>query len=259
MNNRYNHVYLSPHLDDAILSCGSLINKQKRHKESVLIITIFAGIPQKDYKLSRSISKFIKESGSRSSTDFCRTRIKEDIDAIKLLNISFKHLNFLDAIYRKNLLGDFFYANFSKIFSIYADKSDIVKESIYRVIKGDLKETSIIYCPISIGKHIDHIITRQVGNLLESQGQNILFYEDIYTLDYNVNLYLRRYERDLIKYNKYSVSNNDLIMHERAINCYKTQIKGLIRGTKMSVKGMVRKLNHKLYKNQLPYINLWHY
>jgi len=47
MNNRYNHVYLSPHLDDAILSCGSLINKQKRHKESVLIITMINSLEKK--------------------------------------------------------------------------------------------------------------------------------------------------------------------------------------------------------------------
>ena len=36
------HVYLSPHLDDAVLSCGGAIHRAGAAGEAVLVITVFA-------------------------------------------------------------------------------------------------------------------------------------------------------------------------------------------------------------------------
>ncbi|MFN2182380.1 MAG: PIG-L family deacetylase, partial [Anaerolineae bacterium] len=37
------HVYLSPHLDDAVMSCGGTIHRQTSRGDQVLAITIFSG------------------------------------------------------------------------------------------------------------------------------------------------------------------------------------------------------------------------
>ena len=42
---KYKHIYLSPHYDDAALSCGGSIHKQTRQQEPVAVITVFAGTP----------------------------------------------------------------------------------------------------------------------------------------------------------------------------------------------------------------------
>jgi enoyl reductase-like protein len=43
------HIYISPHLDDAALSCGGLIANQIARGESVQAINIFAGIPNLEH------------------------------------------------------------------------------------------------------------------------------------------------------------------------------------------------------------------
>ena len=52
MTDFYPHVYLSPHLDDAVLSCGGLIHRQVVAGQRPLVVTIFAGTPPVDVELS---------------------------------------------------------------------------------------------------------------------------------------------------------------------------------------------------------------
>src|SRR4030042_1739567 len=37
------HVYLAPHLDDAVFSCGGLIARQTANDEAVTVVTVCAG------------------------------------------------------------------------------------------------------------------------------------------------------------------------------------------------------------------------
>ncbi len=257
MNNQYDYIYLSPHLDDAVLSCGSMISKQKRQNKKILIITIFAGVPKKNYKLLQSISGIIKDCGHKSCIDFCRDRINEDINAAKLLNIDFKHLNFFDAIYRKDSSSRFIYKNLSRIFNARPSRADNIKEFVWKIINRNINKTSIIYCPLSTGGHVDHVIVRQIGNLLRSQKRNILFYKDICASHSGIGLYSKNYKFISTRCSKYTVSDHDMVMHQKAINCYKTQINGLIKSTNMSIEDMVKKINHSSLKGKFSYINLW--
>ncbi|SUO62319.1 N-acetylglucosaminylphosphatidylinositol deacetylase superfamily [Streptococcus pneumoniae] len=45
MSNNTKYIFLSPHLDDAIFSCGDYISKLTSEGEIVLVITIFSGYP----------------------------------------------------------------------------------------------------------------------------------------------------------------------------------------------------------------------
>jgi hypothetical protein len=42
---RYKHIYLSPHYDDAALSCGGSIRRQAKQQEAVAVVAIFADAP----------------------------------------------------------------------------------------------------------------------------------------------------------------------------------------------------------------------
>ena len=49
------HVLLSPHLDDAVLSCGANIAQQIAGSESVEVLTIFTGHPRLDLLSSYAV------------------------------------------------------------------------------------------------------------------------------------------------------------------------------------------------------------
>ena len=40
---RYHAIYLAPHLDDAVLSCGGQIFERTARGENVLVVTVMAG------------------------------------------------------------------------------------------------------------------------------------------------------------------------------------------------------------------------
>ncbi len=42
----YDHVYLSPHLDDAALSCGGAIARHVAAGQRVLVVTICSAVPK---------------------------------------------------------------------------------------------------------------------------------------------------------------------------------------------------------------------
>ena len=48
----FRHVYLSPHFDDASLSCGGNIHRQEQAGEPVLVVTVCAAPPSANEPLS---------------------------------------------------------------------------------------------------------------------------------------------------------------------------------------------------------------
>src|SRR5690242_15250592 len=49
----YDHIYLSPHLDDAVLSCGGAIARHTSAGARVLVVTLCTAAPPPDGPLSR--------------------------------------------------------------------------------------------------------------------------------------------------------------------------------------------------------------
>ena len=56
--NYYNHVYLSPHLDDIALSCAGRIAAQVAAGELVLVVTVFSGSLEKRKRIGGKFSEF---------------------------------------------------------------------------------------------------------------------------------------------------------------------------------------------------------
>lgn len=257
MKKHYDHIYLSPHLDDAMFSCGSIISKQREQVESVLILTVFAGVPEKSLELSASIISFIKKSGYDSVTNFCKARCIEDKNACNFLNVEYKHLKFLDCIYRTGKSGTILYKNFSEIFSSNPASQDVTVKELYSSIQSILVNASNVYCPLPINGHIDHVLTNNVGEMLVKKGCDVFFYEDIYTLDHDVSLFLKENKPRLKSQILIKVKKEDISNHKKAIQCYKSQLNGLLAHTKMSTNEIVSFLNH--CDNEKPYQRLWSY
>jgi LmbE family N-acetylglucosaminyl deacetylase len=157
------HLYLSPHLDDAIFSCGGLMAMQDARGEPVSILTVFAGDPP-DWR----ISPFAAELHARwgKSGPPIAVRRAEDRLAAGRIGASIVHLDFPEAIYRKSAEDDIFYPDVEAIFGPIDPQDAATVEEVASALHTVVVEDAIIYCPLGIGGHVDHRILRQAAEML---------------------------------------------------------------------------------------------
>lgn len=84
-------VVVSPHLDDAVFSCGDLI----AGCDSPLVLTVFAGTPPDD----GSPTPWDAACGFSSASQAMQRRKSEDVQATSMLGARSLHLPFLDSQY----------------------------------------------------------------------------------------------------------------------------------------------------------------
>lgn len=148
----------SPHLDDAVLSMGSLLVELGKLGKKIKVISIFTTSSKVESTLNRRLRN---QANIEDPEQYFLTRIKEDKKAIALLGkISIDHLGFIDAAWRENGNGKALYpeSTLGKI----ADNDDV-----YNIIEEKLKDyinlpNTAIFAPIARGEHVDHQITRDV-------------------------------------------------------------------------------------------------
>ena len=170
------HVYLSPHLDDAALSCGGMIWKQVQAGQRVVVINVFAGIP--DY---RRLSAFAQEKHAvwGSPKDVVVARQAEDRAALTRLGAEVVDWDYLDAIYRLDE-GRVLYPGEAGIFGEVDPADSALQDRIAADVEAVLDETgdAVCFAPLAIGHHVDHQVVRDVGLTLAERGRRVLFYED---------------------------------------------------------------------------------
>ena len=172
--NAYAHVYISPHLDDAVLSCGGRIWQQVQTGEHVLVVTIFAGTPAP----SVSLSPFAQELHTRWGhlADAAIKRRDEDLAALAVLEADAVHWPYTDCIYRRTPDGRFPYASGEALFSeIHPAEKALVAELAARLKELSLSQDGTVYAPLGVGHHVDHQIVRQAA---EASGQPLIYYEE---------------------------------------------------------------------------------
>lgn len=82
---------ISPHLDDAVLSCGTLLAAQP----GAFVCTVFTAPPEKNM-----ITDWDRQSGFADAFEAMRARKAEDMRALAILGASAIHLPFCDAQYQ---------------------------------------------------------------------------------------------------------------------------------------------------------------
>jgi len=173
-------LFVSPHLDDAIYSCGGTLAKLIKEKNEVLIATVFSASPL----AAGSLSSFAQEIHKRwqqanpDSTDLVEIRRTEDAAACEVLNIEYTHLDFLDCIYRNNSQG-WLYDTDEKLFGTVDDSENELKQEIIQKVQliENLGKQTKVYCPLAIGDHVDHQLVKQA--LTESDlADQLIFYQD---------------------------------------------------------------------------------
>jgi LmbE family N-acetylglucosaminyl deacetylase len=233
MTDFYRHVYLSPHLDDAALSCGGLIHQQAAAGQRPLVVTIFAGLPPRDEELS-DFAQFLHERDRNQ--DMVTARLAEDQAALAVLGADYLRLAYPDCIYRGRLhAGEAYYASegalFGAVHPAEAGLPDELAAALAELVPADAGVT--LYAPLTVGNHVDHQLTFAAARLLAGQGWQVRFYEDYpYVEREEGALAAALAARGIDRWQPVAIplSEDDLAAKIAAIACYRTQVDVLFGG-----------------------------
>lgn len=172
MNEQYDAIYLSPHLDDATLSCGGQIFQATAVGQRILILTIMAGDPPGP---AQSGYADMLHERWQLGPDVVAQRRVEDIAASHILGADYQHWTVPDCIYRTDTENKPLYEDWAQITgSIHPADEPLVRELAERL--AQLPPHGRIVAPLTVGKHIDHQIVRQAAEM--SCGDGLFYYED---------------------------------------------------------------------------------
>ncbi len=167
------HLYLSPHLDDVVLSCGGLIAQQTAAGESVSVLTVCAGDAPPG-----PLSSFAHELHARwgEAEAPIASRRAEDRVACGRLDASVIHFDIPDAVYRRGDGGEVLYSSERAIFSLINPQEADLELRLAHLLKEACPTATRLYCPLVIGGHVDHRLTRRAA---EGLSRQLWYYQDL--------------------------------------------------------------------------------
>jgi LmbE family N-acetylglucosaminyl deacetylase len=208
-------IYLSPHLDDVALSVGGLLWEQSQAGEHVAVWTICAGDPPPGV-----FSPFAQTLHARWETgaESMPIRRSEDIESCRLLGVEHLHFNIPDCIYRRSpKSGKHLYDSEESLWiSVHPDEEELVHR-ISADMAEKLPQGARLVCPLTLGNHVDHRLTRMATERLK---QPLWFYADYpYVLE-TIN------QQNLTKYQSahFPISPQALLAWQKAVAAHRSQI-----------------------------------
>jgi len=165
-------IYLSPHLDDVIYSCGGLIWEQTQAGEEGEIWTICAADPPGE-PLSPFAETLHQSWGL--GEDATRIRREEDRKASQIVGAVPRYFSFLDCIYRKSDSGNYYYLSDHDLFGGLDPREANLINTLTKELKDQLPANARIVAPLGIGNHVDHDLTRKAASRL---GIPLYYYAD---------------------------------------------------------------------------------
>ena len=155
-------IYLSPHLDDAVLSAGGLIYDQVNSGIPVEIWSLIAGVPTvTEYSPFAQLLHY--QWGFSSGEETFLARREEDKQAAAIVGATVQHFDFMDCIYRRDKNGEWPYYRITlPPHEMDADLPTQITETISARIKPD----DVLVCQLSVGSHVDHVLVRMAAELL---------------------------------------------------------------------------------------------
>jgi LmbE family N-acetylglucosaminyl deacetylase len=236
-------IFISPHFDDAALSCGGLIYELGQKGERVEIWTICAGYPEPG-RLSEFAARTHAIWGTGEGRETVDLRRGEDRAAATALGAVVQHFSNLDCIYRTDPAGNFIYPE-----SVFdpprpADASlpvRIAAELAPNLVPGDR-----IICPLAVGNHVDHVLTFKAVGLLR---RPLIYYADF--------PYLLRFPEQLailtqgMRSDLHRISEQGLAAWQSSVAAYRSQLPQLF-GNEAGMRQQIRGY-WELYRG----IHLW--
>jgi LmbE family N-acetylglucosaminyl deacetylase len=181
-------LFLSPHLDDAVLSCGALM-RLLAPRCAITVVTVFTACgPGPHTHAARS---FLRQCSIPDADALFGARRAEDREVLDGLGVGHEHLGLPDALFRRrraavpgaSLIGRLL-PELVHRYPTY--RFDIAKG---RVSRGDAEliadletriaeraaDADLVFCPLGVGRHVDHLIVRALG---AAHSDRVVYYSD---------------------------------------------------------------------------------
>lgn len=142
-------VVLSPHLDDAVLSCFAVLSRQGTTRT---VVTVFAGVPEPG-----ATGTWDASQGVARSDEHMAERVADDLDVMAGLGARAVHLPLLDQQYRT---------------------SRLTSQSLARRLEPHV-EGAHVYAPAGFGQHPDHVLVRDAALRAFAGMASLRLYADL--------------------------------------------------------------------------------
>lgn len=173
------HLFISPHLDDAVLSCGGRIAQCHAQGERLIIATVFAGDPS---PLAATLP-FARYQHSLWGEPVAPMPLRraEDLAAAAALGVhDVVHLTFADAVYRHLPDGQALYTNDDDLFGDLHPADQPLIAAIANSLQSLVEEADTIYAPLGIGHHVDHqLVALAAARLRLPANVKRIWYEEL--------------------------------------------------------------------------------
>jgi LmbE family N-acetylglucosaminyl deacetylase len=145
-------VVLSPHLDDAVIDCWSVLTGGS----PVSVLNVFAGVPRPG-----PVAYYDRLAGASDSADHVRRRIAEDCEALALAGRSPLNLDFPARPYR-------------------GGRPEPSFAELDAALVARVRAAALVYAPGALGApHPDHEVVRDYALALAAEGIPVRLYADL--------------------------------------------------------------------------------
>ncbi len=175
--NRKPCFFVSPHLDDAILSAGGLLT-YLANKTEVTVATVFTEAGSTSHTLSAR--QFLRQCQYTDANRLFADRRREDLEALGHIGVRAIHMGFSDALWRQRPRNSWWRRSLAGFlpeatalyptYRLHISKGVIHPDDgvLLEALKLRLKalvaghEEYYVFCPQAIGSHTDHVIVHRV-------------------------------------------------------------------------------------------------
>jgi LmbE family N-acetylglucosaminyl deacetylase len=181
---------LSPHLDDAVLSCGALLRALASHCP-VTVVTVFSDAGPAPH--TRAARSYLRQCAATDATALYEARQTEDRAVLAGLGVAQVHLGVPDALFRRRevesaLVGKLgerlpelvhryptYRFDIARGRMARADRRlvDTLRERVDSMVRE--VDAALVFCPMGVGRHVDHLMTRSLGETVDSR---VVYYSD---------------------------------------------------------------------------------
>ncbi|WP_225805232.1 PIG-L deacetylase family protein [Streptomyces sp. NK15101] len=183
-------IVLSPHLDDAVLSCGALLGWAGR-RAPVTVATLFTEAAPPPYTLSAR--QYLRQARADDAEELFASRREEDRRVLELLDVDWHHVGLVDGLFRRlprprpgvgrlaPLLPELVHVY--PTYRLHLSRGRISEHDAEtlraagRTIEELLPARSggLVLAPLGVGGHADHVLARTAA---ERSGRRVVYYSD---------------------------------------------------------------------------------
>jgi LmbE family N-acetylglucosaminyl deacetylase len=224
-------IIISPHFDDAVLSCGGIIWEAVKKGVPVEMWTVCAGYPESG-TLSELAARIHTKWGTGDVFETVELRRAEDRAAAAEVGATVRHFSIPDCIYRTDASGAFLYTD--DVFDPPHPADAGLPERIAAELAPALADGDLVTCPLTIGHHVDHVLTRAA---VERLRRPVSYYADI--------PYLMRFPDELplaaqgLSDTIHPISARGVAAWQRGVAAYASQMRMLF-GTEREMRRQIR-------------------